>query len=626
MYTYDKELRNKRSQKKAIVGFITINVVAVLLLFVNVWLYCDLLKQNVNLSLKVSRILTEDTLLVVLSFVIITIIWYVFGENFKLFEYRHTYPVIGTAVLNIVLLLNINSRAFECLIVLLTKLLGVFRYIMKNPILLIVSIVALLIVIFKWLLFTILDIIYEIRNMLSWHEIRKNLPRMIIYYAVYHFSILGLGKLNNSLFLVAGTVIVMYAMYLLWNLNIMKYYVSNEEVLIKGRKKRDSIILRIFKDIMVGISITVAIYCSVIFLYSNIFKRWFDLMNIKITDFDVQEIFFTELSLVFLVISFVTLLANKTETVYWVDVIQYRLVKPNRTSIVDISSYIFANLILSLLAFVFPALNNIMLISFVITIILLGFLSFKLLISFFGVDHLKDELKKEYQMALEYRKLICVLQEMSKRSIQIDVLKTPSEYAEHGLGEFGSRLQIDTNELQNLQDSLLRNEEGFGIHSNKWYRKFLYYAKRFEYRVYQYEIMRDGLYSNVLRCIDEFRINEIGEQILFLLQYKEYEYAYDCIKKVMEQCPIAFLDMFDESFDEIPKDEDLIGFLYQVLLDLRENPDNTRLLKSAKYKNAIMCFITWADKDLEQEKEEILRNCLAQRKAPIVETSQKEDN
>ena len=134
--------------------------------------------------------------------------------------------------------------------------------------------------------------------------------------------------------------------------------------------------------------ITLLIYCLASLLYSNVLEKWFDTWNIAIVDFNVQEIFYTELSLVFLVISFVTLLANKTETVYWVDVIQYRLVKPNHTSIVDISSYIFANLILSLIAFNFPALSNLVIISFIITIVLLGFLSIKLLISFFTFQKL----------------------------------------------------------------------------------------------------------------------------------------------------------------------------------------------------------------------------------------------
>lgn len=609
MYTYDEQSKKRKSRQKAMVGYVATNVLAILLLIMSICIYCGLLKQGINLVSQVRDILANQIWTISLSFIITTAVWFGLGNICNLFEYRYTYAMLGAAALDVVLLLHINNKACETFLSVLGKIGTVFTYIIKHPFLLIIAIIVLIVVILKLFLKAIIDIVFEIIEMLSWYELRDSLPRMLVYFVIFHFFILGLSILDNSLLFLVGITLLVYGMYLLWSLKITKYHVAKEEVIIKGRKKNSNIVLRILKDVVIGMAITIIIYYSASLLYFHVLKQWFSLSNITITEFNVQEIFFTELSLVFLVISFVTLLANKTETVYWVDVIQYRLVKPNHTSIVDISSYIFANLILSLIAFVFPALSNMMIISFIITIILLGFLSFKLLISFFGVEHLKEELKKEYRMALEYRKLVCVLQEETKSRLQFEVIKGKNQYEQEDLGEFGSRLQKDTNELQDIHDRLLTNEEGYGLRSKRSYRKLLYYAKRFDYKVYQYEIMRDGLYSNILRCINEIRIKEIGEQILFLLRYKEYEYAHDCIRKTLEQCPIAFLDMFDESLDEIPKDEDLICFLYQVVVELSENPENARLIKSEKYKNAVKRLTAWADEFLEEEKKKMLLSC-----------------
>ena len=58
--------------------------------------------------------------------------------------------------------------------------------------------------------------------------------------------------------------------------------------------------------------------------------------------------------------------------------------------------------------------------------------------------------------------------------------------------------------------------------------------------------------------------------------------------------------MVMKSLDEIPKDEDLICFLYQVVVELSENPENVRLIKSEKYKNAVKRLTAWADETVNR--------------------------
>ena len=226
---------------------------------------------------------------------------------------------------------------------------------------------------------------------------------------------------------------------------------------MNNKNRNVSIYVRIFKRIVVGIVLSLLINSFLSLSYTYVLQNLFELFEINISKYNVADIFFTELSLVFLVISFVTLLANKTESVYWVDVIQYRLIKPDYTSVVDISSYIFANLILSLVAFVFSDLDNVMITSFVITIILLGFLCIKLLISFFGKEQLKDELVRDYEAALEYRKLVYDLRCKVDINSDFDVFGKKKRYVLYNnLADFGTRHPIAGEELQRCHDSWLK--------------------------------------------------------------------------------------------------------------------------------------------------------------------------
>ena len=70
----------------------------------------------------------------------------------------------------------------------------------------------------------------------------------------------------------------------------------------------------------------------IILLVCKIFK-W----NIpKISDIS------TNISVAFLVITFVTLLSGRTKKIYWVDLVNYSLVKPIATSVLAITSYLFS--------------------------------------------------------------------------------------------------------------------------------------------------------------------------------------------------------------------------------------------------------------------------------------------
>ncbi len=593
MDIYDKEMNHKKLRQKIVGAYMRVYLLLFALLALNVWLGLDLAKQNIDLLQQTGLLCAKGIWGVFWTYSIVTAVWFLLGSILKLFEYRSVYPFVGVCGLNAVFLFQINTHAWlQC------KQVWATIYGFVSPvlfwILFAVAVLVLVAVFFERILMAIFDCL-EI-----FYDVVALITKVVVFFAcgiLYSVAFSKLLALQSVWVFGGGTAVLAVLLYFLWNKFITKDKVVQEDM-VQNRKKSANIVLRILKDIALGMVASLLIFFAVSALHTAVLEKWTALANVKIIDFDIQEIFFTELSLVFLVISFVTLLANKTDAVYWVDVIQYRLIKPNHSSIVDISSYIFANLLLSLIAFIFPALADMMIVSFVLTIILLGFLSIKLLISFFGVEHLKEELREEYQMALEYRRLICDMQfEIENPFYYFNKREKNAEMPpiQKPLGEFGSRHPMDTTQLQNLHDKLLwgKEERGNWRKRKRSYRKLSHYARKFNYKVDAYEDMRDGLYSNIIKCIAEYKVSETCEQILFLLQYKEYEYAMDCMERVIEQYPLVFLEMFNDSLDDIDRDQEIIEFFNEKLAALLSDEKKRMQLNETKCKNAVYCMAKW---------------------------------
>ena len=407
-------------------------------------------------------------------------------------------------------------------------------------------------------------------------------------------------------------------------------------------RRKNNIILRIVKDLLVGLIVSTILCILLVMLHEGIGEKWPHIGSVDIASINNQELFFTELSLVFLVISFVTLLANRTETVYWVDVIQYRLIKPNHSSIVDISSYIFANLIISLFAFLFPFASKLALFSFVLTIILLGFLSIKLLMAFFGIDALKEELEAEYRKALDFRKTVCELyyyddiivsSNYQLRKVRLGVqirLKDAwynmkcffrKAYAPHQLPyqleDYGSAAPIEQKDgnIDSVYEKLMKQNLWKGskqILSKgalilKYIKVKYVYSKKFEGNINACLDMRDNLYANTIKCIEERRISESSEQIQFLFRYREYEHALSCMKLAIEKCPIAFLHVFD---DYLAWDMNTLMYGYrpcanmlnQQIVELKKHPEYPILKNNKGLENAyhVLAWISQCDETMLQ--------------------------
>lgn len=584
-------------------------VLAIVLPALSIWLNADL-TGSVDLLQQAKLWLAADPWQVFWIYGAVSLIWMLLGRNLLSSHCRFAYPFAGAWGVNAVFLLAIDGGLHtQC-----GKLLGIcvswFRDTLAGSVLFWICFAVAAIVLIVLNLEQVMDFVFGVLDLLSLRGIWKVL-RFLGGICVYWFAFTALLRLGSLWVWVIGMTVLAFVLCLFWRSIERERRLPDPREAAQNQKKKGSVLNRIFKDILFGMIVTLTLYFGLSMVWAGLTVRWEFISNIQIIQFDVQEMFFTELSLAFLVISFVPLLSNKTESVYWVDIIQYRLIKPKHTSIVDISAYVFANLILSLVAFIFPELRSVLLISFVVTIFFLGFLSVKLLVSFFGVEHLKEELKKEYQMALEYRKLVCELSQESDFSFYFS---NNNPYSKRRLTSFGSQLEIRTETLQSMHDELLQRKKFKKrvLSRNKAYRKLAHLARKFDYKVDKFEVMRDGLYANVIKCIDEYKVNEVCEQILLLLQYEEYDYAMDCVEKVLQHSPMVFLKLFEDSLQDVPRDEKLLAFMNEKLYGLLSGDEDAA---AAKYKIAINEMANWATGYVSQKKlEKQLAEAVRQKK------------
>lgn len=392
---------------------------------------------------------------------------------------------------------------------------------------------------------------------------------------------------------------------------------------------------RICRDIVTGLIVS--------FLLCVVMTKLYDIVCVKILalgfslpEFNYQDLFFTELSIAFLVISFVTLLANKTEDVYWVDVIQYRLVKPDFFSIVDISSYIFANMIISLFAYLIPTRWNLLLFSFVQIILLLGLLSLKLLMAFFGIDDLKKELASEYEKALDFRKTIILISTYDNENLSYDSfyhdsavssVKKFSEshelfdklfYLKRAIQHFLKSLFKET--IPNIIVFLFDTDDNIysdiapiefresstvdyreisprEVHDStieQMYRKIIsgtikrpissFYLFRLYIKLYKYSLkfdgntqahaeMMDSLYTNTINAIENKQVKKACEHISFMFSYKEYQPAMSCMLCALNNCPAIFVKVFSYIQDICINSPEYVVMLNDMIVSFMQLPE-----------------------------------------------------
>lgn len=108
------------------------------------------------------------------------------------------------------------------------------------------------------------------------------------------------------------------------------------------------------------------------------------------------DVFISQVSVTFLVISFLAILGGKRETVLWADIVRYKLVSPKFFSFRTITWYCLATLVVSLIALVCSC-PWLLIIFYILDVVLLAVLTIKMIQVYFDKDGIKAKLKDSYK-------------------------------------------------------------------------------------------------------------------------------------------------------------------------------------------------------------------------------------
>jgi len=118
------------------------------------------------------------------------------------------------------------------------------------------------------------------------------------------------------------------------------------------------------------------------------------------------DLFITQVTSSFLVISITTMLTTKGKMIYWEDTIHYMLINPPRMNLRSISDYCFFDVTISLIAIVCGK-NGAVLVSFIFNLFFLICMTYKLLKIYFGKEEIQRELLVSfYTLVSEYKELL----------------------------------------------------------------------------------------------------------------------------------------------------------------------------------------------------------------------------
>jgi len=202
--------------------------------------------------------------------------------------------------------------------------------------------------------------------------------------------------------------------------------------------------------------------------------------------FDVLEV---QISVSFIVISIITIFAQKTITVYWEDIIYYKLVNPRVTNINAMASYLFADLIISVILVLCS--NKYVYITFFISIFLIMVLSLKIIAAFFSGELIRKELEKAFDR---------------DKANRLTDKKARYNYREHKRKLIQYTIQaIDTNEIDTVCENM----------------KFLYHFDEDEDITYL-----------ILKMLDDkkvYMLSRVAKVCQFIFGETEYLEQYDKI-------------------------------------------------------------------------------------------------
>ena len=113
-------------------------------------------------------------------------------------------------------------------------------------------------------------------------------------------------------------------------------------------------------------------------------------------NFSIPDILMTQISITFIITSLLSVLSSNSIVVFWEDVMARQLIYPKYTNFISLSGYLFASLISSFISL--TLFKEYIVISFILSVIVAGYLSAKTIGIYYGKDEIKKQLKNELKL------------------------------------------------------------------------------------------------------------------------------------------------------------------------------------------------------------------------------------
>ncbi len=171
--------------------------------------------------------------------------------------------------------------------------------------------------------------------------------------------------------------------------------------------------------------------------FANYYRKQigFDPMNIfsgisDLVSAHKMDLLLSQIASSFLVISLLTVLSNKGESILWVNIIEYKLIRPRRKSFKDITGYCFFALIFSFVAMLPMIPSWVLLYFFLWNVVFLMWMTIKMIEVFYDVKGIDKQLQKEYfQSGFEVKREY--LEKLTQNTIQCLERKESDKFKEN---------------------------------------------------------------------------------------------------------------------------------------------------------------------------------------------------
>lgn len=144
----------------------------------------------------------------------------------------------------------------------------------------------------------------------------------------------------------------------------------------------------IWQDLLTSLVVVLMMFVSQELVQRMSPEFFSDFISITIDENLCVDVIITQYTITFLIVSLLSLLSGSGEYIYWIDVLEQKIITPRHLNFTSMSVYAFVSMFAGSIAFL-TAKNYLVLVFFTMDVILLVFLTFKMTSVYFGKERLR---------------------------------------------------------------------------------------------------------------------------------------------------------------------------------------------------------------------------------------------